>query len=80
MPFQSVAGSSPLKMSTGDRVLIALMTFILIASFGFGITAQISSGVCEKRASALSAAYSWDMGSGCYIEVEPNRWVPLDRL
>lgn len=69
-----------MKMSTGNLVLIGLTVFLLIAGVGFGVTAHVSSEACVERASALSAAYTWDLGSGCYIEVEPNRWVPSDSL
>ena len=67
-------------MNSCDLILIALAVAVLVAGVAFGVTAQIGSGACEMRASALSTDYSWDIASGCYIEVEPNRWVPLDRL
>lgn len=69
-----------MKMSAGNLVLIILMVVFLIAGIAFGVAAHIGSGTCEKHAAALSAAYTWDLGSGCYIEIEPRKWVPLDSL
>lgn len=69
-----------MKMSAGNLVLIVLMVVFLIAGVTFGVGAHISSEACVERASALSAAYTWDLGTGCYIEIEPNRWVPAESL
>ena len=69
-----------MKMKTSTLVAVALSVVLLVAGVAVGITAQISSYECERKATERAMPYTWDLGVGCYIETEQGKWVPADKL
>ena len=69
-----------MKINGGTFVAVAVSLILLIAGAAVGIGAQISSQACERKAAIRAMAYIWDLGVGCFIEIEPGKWVAAKDL
>ncbi len=67
-------------MKTGTIVAAAFSVVLLVAGAAVAITAQVSSHECERKAKKLEVPYTWDLGTGCYLEKESGKWVPANSL
>lgn len=66
-------------MDSYDWDLIKLVGgFILIIVVIFGGVFWMSRVECIKTASLMEMNYEWKVLGGCFIEVEPEKWIPLD--
>ena len=69
-----------MKIRGGVLAAVIVSLFFLIVGVGIGVNAYISSRSCERQAAMHAAPYTWDLGVGCFVEIEPGKWVPADKL
>ena len=60
---------------------IYLQVFLLIvvsAVFVFGTTFLLAEKSCSESSSQMRVNYSYSFWTSCMIEIEPDKWIPLD--
>lgn len=63
--------------SRAGTTLLDVCILICVALVMFAVSIEKSADECRQRAIAMKAYYSWKPKTGCLIETESGKWVPL---
>jgi hypothetical protein len=54
------------------------LVFVLISSIFFAAFAPLENAACLNKTADMGFNSRWSFLGGCQIEVEEERWIPLD--
>jgi len=60
-------------------LLIAFIAVAIVIGILAGIYALIDPPLCAGMAREMGMPHQWKFWTGCMIEPEPGKWVPLDK-
>jgi hypothetical protein len=60
------------------EILVFVFIGIVVVACLFGGAAAWENAQCNSQTSEIGFDHKWGIISGCMIETEPDKWVPLD--
>jgi len=66
-------------MDEDTKVIIGFIAVaVIIVACVLGVGAVYNSYECQVKTADIGYAHRWSIVGGCQIEVEDDRWIPLD--